>query len=357
EGPGAEEDRLGKPWQGKAGKVLQEALSDLKVDLVRDCVSVNSVNCRLPGNRVPTPHEMACCRNKIVQPAIDRTKPRVVILLGGSAVSSVLGSIYPGAEEQIGKWRGNVIPVPEWGCWVCPTFHPSYIMREERRREIRTVWEQDLERAVAQLSCPVPEPEDLRALVTILRTEDEVCAALERVLRRKGLFSFDYETTGLRAILHRPVCASFAQSPNRAYSFMFRGSERVAALWRAVLEDPEIGKISHNLKFEDSWSRAHFGVREIEWAWDGLLAAHVLDQRPGICGLKHQAFLHFGIRGYDDLISPYLKSTDDRDPAAENRIFEFIERYGEDECLIYCGLDSLVEMRLALRQREAIGVK
>ena len=356
EGPGDTEDRLGKPWQGKAGRELRLALRDLGVDLDRDCVSLNAVNCRPPNNRAPTPHESACCRAKFVDPAISDRKPRVILLLGGSAVSSVVGSVYPEADDRIGRWRGWTIPVPEWGAWICPTFHPSYVMREERRPEIRTVWERDLERAVGLLGTAPPGPADLRSMVTILRTEDEIVEAIGRVRARRKPVSYDYETTGLRAVLHQPVCASFAQSTGRAYAFMFTGSERVRQAWAGLLSDPEVGKISHNLMFEAEFSKIHFEVDNINWKFDSMQAAHVLDNRPGICGLKHQLFLVFGIRPYDALISPYLKSIDERNPAAPNRIQEFIDRYGEDEVLYYCGIDSLGALRLAFRQMKQLGI-
>lgn len=357
EGPDDADDRLGRPWRGRPGTELSRALRDFGIDLDRDCVSLNTVNCHPPSKRVPTAHEMACCRAKIVDPAIAGHKPRVILLLGGSAVSSVVGSLYSGADDRIGKWRGWAIPVPEWGCWLCPTFHPSYVLREERRPEVRVVWEQDVQAAVDMLREDVPPPLDLRSMVRILRTDDEVVSAIELVRSRKSRqVSFDYETTGLRALLHEPVCASFAQSTGAAYAFMFRDSDRVRSAWAALLSDPDVGKISHNLKFEAEWSYVHFGVDEINWAWDSMQAAHVLDNRPGICGLKHQLFLVFGIRPYDDLISPYLKSVDERVPAAPNRLREFIDRHGEDEALYYCGLDSLGSLRLALRQMKQMGV-
>lgn len=353
EGPGETEDRLGKPWQGKAGRTLRDALSDLGVKVDTDCVGLNAVNCRPPGNRAPTPHESACCRARIVSPALVEHRPRVVLLLGGSAVASVIGSIYPDADERIGKWRGMTIPAPELGCWICPTFHPSYVLREDRRPEIATIWEQDLREAVSRLRVQVPPVENLHDCVTILRTDDEVVEALARVRRRGSPASFDYETTGLRALVHELVCASFAQSEARAYAFMFTGSERVRSAWRDFLADPSVGKISHNLKFEDEWSHEHFDLPDqINWAWDSMQAAHILDNRPGINGLKHQMFVEFGIIPWDSKISSYLKSTDDRDIRAPNRIREFIEMYGEDECLYYCGIDSLTALRLATRQQK-----
>jgi len=348
--PGESDDRLGKPWQGREGVVLRGALSDAGVSLERDCVSTNVVNCRLPGTRAPTPHEVACCRVKVVSPAVAQRHPKVILLLGGSATSGVMGSLYPDADDRIGKWRGWAVPVPEWGCWLCPTFHPGYVAREEKHPEVRVIWEQDIRRAVAKLDDPVPKVEDLRSMVTILRTDDEVEAALARVRRRGSPVSFDYESTGLSALVQQLVCASFAQSPNRAYAFMFRDSERVRVAWRDFLADPGVGKISHNLSFEDKWSCVHFGVDDVRWVFDTMQGAHILDNRPGICGLKLQLFMVFGIKPYDTLISPYLKSIDERDLRAPNRIHEFIEKYGEDEALYYCGIDSLGALRLASRQ-------
>jgi uracil-DNA glycosylase family 4 len=355
EAPGETEDRRGMPWRGKAGRTLKQALGRLGIDLDADCVSGNAAACRPPGNREPTPHEIACCRRVTVMPAITQYHPRVVLLLGGSAVESVVGAVYPDAanDAPIGRWRGWTIPVPEWGCWVCPTFHPSYINREEGRPEIRVIWEHDIARAVGLLNAPVPPAEDMRSMVTILRTDDEVVAALARVRGRQRPVAFDYETSGLRPQVQQLVCASFCQSPRRGYAFMMRDSVRRA--WTEFLEDDDVPKMAHNLKFEDAWSYYHFGVERIRWLWDSMQAAHVLDNRPGINGLKLQLFLRFGVRPYDAVISPFLESTDRKDPRAPNRIWEFIERYGEDEAMTYCGIDSIGNYRLAMRQREELG--
>lgn len=356
EGPGEQEDRKGRPFQGPTGNAIKEALSDLGIDLFRDCINLNAVNCRPPSNRAPSVHEIACCRARIVSPAIAAHSPRLMLLLGGSAVTSVLGSVLPEAQDSsIGKWRGFHIPLPELGAWICPTYHPSYVSRSSDRPEVETVWKNDLKQAIDLLNVSVPRVEILRNRIVLLHGEEEILRALNRVKVRKGLFSFDYETVGLSAKLHSIVCASFCQSPERAYAFMFTdASEAVRQAWRDILVNEDIGKISHNLSFEYEWSRFHFDIDEINWAWDSMLAAHVIDNRTGICGLKFQSFINFGVVGYENLIDPYLKSVTPRDPTAPNRILEFIERHGEDECLIYCGIDSLLAYRLTMKQMKEI---
>jgi uracil-DNA glycosylase family 4 len=355
EAPGADEDRHGRPWQGRTGTKLRDTLREFGVDLFKDAVSLNSANCRPPENRAPTPNELACCWFVRVHPAITKYKPAVIMLMGGSAVASVMGSVQSRVDPTISKWRGFAVPMPEWNCWICPTFHPSYIMREGGRPEIEAVWKLDIELALSHLDKPVPQHGDLPGSIIIPKNEDAVVRALERVIKRKGLFSFDYETTGLRAVSHEIVCASFATDPDRATAFMFNGSERINDAWKRVMEDPDIKKISHNLKFEYEWTRHHFKVDRIAWAWDSMMAAHILDNRPGICSLKHQAFLKFGVQPYDEMIGPYLESTNSRDPHSSNRIREFITRYGEEEALRYCGIDSLLTYRLAMQQMEEIG--
>ena len=353
EAPGEFEDKVGKPWQGRTGKLLKATLAEIGVDLDRDGISLNSINCRPPKNRVPSPHEQACCAARIVDPAIARFEPRVILLLGGAATASVVGGMMPEIDGRINKWRGWKIPAPHLGAWLCPTFHPSYVAREEKR-EVDTVWEQDLRAAVGLLDVPVPKPVDYRRRVRLLRGENEILAVLGRVESEAEFFSHDYETTGLRASLQKLVCASFATSADSAYAFMWDGNSRVVDAWRAILSNPRIGKISHNLKFEESWAHVHLGVSDIKWSWDSMLAAHVIDNRVGLCGLKLQTFLNFGVLPYDTLVSPFLESVRKRDPASPNRIYEFIERHGADELLCYCGLDSLFAFMLMERQREVM---
>lgn len=355
EGPGKDEDRLGKPWQGATGQLLRRTLKHLGIDLDRDCLSTNSVACRPPDNRTPTPHETACCRHRYVMPAILRERPKVILLLGGAATQSIAGSLMSDVNDAITKWRGFRIPVPQWGCWLCPTFHPSFVARslEEGRREVETIWERDLEAAVEQLKVPVPKPEDLRRKVVILRDEEQVSSALSRVFKGDQ-FSFDYETTGLHAICHELVSASFATSPDLAFTFTYRRGSKVDEEWRNILADDGVRKIAHNIKFEAGWSLEKFGVEDIAWEWDSMVAAHVIDNRPGICGLKLQSFLQFGIPDYGAVISPFLESVNSKDLTAPNRIYEFVQRYGADELLTYNGLDSLVSMRLALQQIEIL---
>lgn len=361
EGPGETEDKRSKPWQGKVGRRLKRELRDsLGVDLFEDCVNVNSVNCRPPKNRAPTDHEIACCREVMVHPAIREHQPHTIILYGGSAIHSVIGSRWRKDLGPVAKWRGWRIPDQELNAWICPTFHPSYIERESDRDEVLTVWKQDLQAALETLDLPFPSYPDPSGTIVLLHDEEDILSVLKRIARGEegDLCAIDYETTGLKpqADGHRIVCASIATARD-AYAFMGPRSQAVKNAWCRILRSRKIRKVAHNMKFEDTWSKVILGVDTNNWAWDSMLAAHVLDNRPGISGLKFQIYINYGIVGYDAAIEPFLYAVDPKDGNSMNRIDEAIKKLGEDEVLTYCGLDSLFCRRLAVSQSWHMGIE
>ena len=81
------------------------------------------------------------------------------------------------------------------------------------------------------------------------------------------------------------------------------------------------------------------------WVWDTMLSAHHLDNRPGITSVKYQAFVRLGQEPWDTHIKPMLQSTDER---GLNRVNEIPMR----DLLLYCGMDSLIEYKLAELQKK-----
>jgi DNA polymerase I-like protein with 3'-5' exonuclease and polymerase domains len=123
---------------------------------------------------------------------------------------------------------------------------------------------------------------------------------------------------------------------------------------KKLLEDPKIGKIAANMKYEDTWLNILHGIHVRPWKFDTMQAAHILDNRPGITGLKFQSYVQFGVLGYDDDAAPYLKSSDSY---GVNRIMELIStKEGFRKLLLYNGIDSLMTYRLALPQMEVLRI-
>ena len=121
EAPGAREDALGQPFVGRSGQLLDRLLLEVGLNPESDLYICNAVKCRPPQNRRPKRAELTACRPWLNR-QIDQVNPRVIVLLGATAVESLLG-IKGGMTQLRGQWLS-------WdGRDVMPIFHPSYLLR------------------------------------------------------------------------------------------------------------------------------------------------------------------------------------------------------------------------------------
>ena len=139
EGPGADEDRLGRPFVGRAGQLLDKMIAAMKFRR-EEVYIANVVKCRPPGNRVPTPEEAARCIG-FLERQIKFIRPEVIVLLGATAATFLLNR-----REGITKLRG--IWQEYDGIPVMPTFHPAFLLRQESAK--REAWH-DLQQVMAKL--------------------------------------------------------------------------------------------------------------------------------------------------------------------------------------------------------------
>lgn len=125
EGPGAEEDARGEPFVGQAGKLLDAMLAAIDLARGADVYIANAVKCRPPGNRTPETEEMAACF-PYLQRQIELIQPKLIVLLGRAAVSSVLGedASLASLRGKTLKYRAGEREVP-----VLVTYHPAYLLR------------------------------------------------------------------------------------------------------------------------------------------------------------------------------------------------------------------------------------
>lgn len=147
EGPGADEDRVGEPFVGRAGKLLDSmllAIGRSREDgkAVSGAYIGNIVKCRPPNNRDPQPDEAAACR-PYLERQIELLQPKLILAVGRIAAQNLLQTDTP-----ISKLRG---PVHHYGPGKIPvivTYHPAYLLRSPREKA--RAWE-DLKRARALL--------------------------------------------------------------------------------------------------------------------------------------------------------------------------------------------------------------
>ncbi|ALE04026.1 uracil-DNA glycosylase [Bartonella ancashensis] len=132
EAPGREEDIQGIPFVGRAGMLLNKILAS--IGLTRENVYIaNTIPWRPPGNRTPTPREIALCR-PFIERQIQLANPRVLVALGGTAVQFFTGT-QSGIIRMRGKWltyeTADNIKIP-----VMPTFHPAYLLRTPSQKKL-----------------------------------------------------------------------------------------------------------------------------------------------------------------------------------------------------------------------------
>jgi uracil-DNA glycosylase family 4 len=153
EAPGAEEDAKGEPFVGRAGQLLNKIITTMGFQR-EDIYLANILKCRpdtpgqTSGNRPPRPDEMESCRPCLYE-QIDIIRPKAIVALGATAMRGLLDS-----EESMGKSRGR------WhdfkGIPVMPTYHPSYLLRNQSPGEKRKVWE-DMLQVKERLGHPITE--------------------------------------------------------------------------------------------------------------------------------------------------------------------------------------------------------
>lgn len=144
EAPGADEDRIGEPFVGAAGQLLDKILvaSGLKRPEV---YILNSLKCRPPNNRTPAEAEIENCR-PFFEAQLETIQPEYIVCWGAVAVRAVLGS-----TDSVGRLRGKFHSYR--GAKVLVTYHPSYLLRTPDAKKL--TWE-DMKMLMKDMGIPIP---------------------------------------------------------------------------------------------------------------------------------------------------------------------------------------------------------
>jgi len=127
EAPGANEDRQGEPFVGRAGQLLNAMLR--AIGLAREEVFIaNAVKCRPPANRDPKPEETRCCA-PFLERQIELIDPRLILAVGRVAAQMLLGT-----DVALGRLRGRRHTFPGTGVPLVVTYHPAYLLRSPQQK-------------------------------------------------------------------------------------------------------------------------------------------------------------------------------------------------------------------------------
>ena len=148
EAPGADEDRIGRPFVGRAGQLLDRMLAAIGLD--RTGVQItNVIYWRPPGNRKPTSAEIAACLPFVFR-HIALSRPKVLVLAGGTAATALL-PVSDGITRLRGRWFELSVPGLDAPVPTLPIFHPAFLLRTPERK--REAW-RDLLSLRARLEMP-----------------------------------------------------------------------------------------------------------------------------------------------------------------------------------------------------------
>lgn len=147
EGPGADEDRQGRPFVGRAGQLLTRMIEAMGMDRSRVYIA-NVVKCRPPQNRDPEPAEIQTCL-PFLEAQIKAIGPAVIVALGRIAANTLLDTKAPMSNLR-GEFR-DFRGIP-----LMPTYHPSFLLRQEQDRRFKADAWSDLKKVMGLLGLTVP---------------------------------------------------------------------------------------------------------------------------------------------------------------------------------------------------------
>lgn len=344
----------------KLAKVFSEGFG---LDLLKDCKVIHAVQCHTTKLAGKTEEN---CRERVFKQIKD-IKPKIVYAVGELPMRILFNDIWKGEIGSVENFTDYVIPHRELHTKVIPIYSPTFVAscnngENKWDKQVDVIWERQIEKGVEAYDKPYLHY-DYDSKVRVITDANEAITQLDKWLDNPPKYlAFDYEATGLKPynkghkITHISLCDG-----EYSYSMpLFDDSEYRYYLMK-ILGDNRIGKIAHNMSFEQTWTRALLGYEVYPLVWDSCLASHLLDIRSGTAGLKFQTFVRFGIGDYSSHIEEYLKGQavkskyndgDNWESYTHCNCINKVTELKDTDVLHYCGLDSLFTYKLAMIQME-----
>ena len=324
--PSERADSLGVPI---VDSYLRMTLKVAGINL-KDCHLTNAVACY--GEDVDNKNGGFCSPKLLTE--IRNVKPKLIITLGNVATYSVIGDRLKKGVSLF-QTRGYVIPDQKLKCWVAPLQDPINGKADD---VFKLFFEKELKQAVSYVNKPFPVTKESDFNIECLKGEKDIIRALKRIdLKTDKPIAIDYETSGIKPHREGHYIKTCSLSVDSKSALSFVVTDKIKPYLNKILAS-NLKKIAANMKFEENWSRFVLDQPVKNWYFDTMLAAHILDNRPRITGVKFQTYLYFGVEDYSRHIDfgEDLKAND----------FNAIEKIDLDELLWYNALDTIYEYKL-----------
>lgn len=342
--PTKTENDTGKPLNCDEGKYLDYTLDDFDIDLKKDCWITYAIRCHSKGCEEPNDKQIEWCRpnlasNSSMYGEINKLKPKTIVLFGNAPVKSVIGWLWKEDTKKINRWAGRNIPCQELNTWICPVWDMKYVIEESKKSSvIGLMWKNQLQKAFSHTDRPWKVVPDYKKEVKPIESPIKAAEYIQKIIDAGKPTAWDIETFTLKPDgIHAGIVSCSMCNGDLTISYTWNGEAKKKTLEFLKTNIPKIG---YNIKFETRYLKAVYNVDVKNWIWDGMLAAHVLDNRPDSKSLKYQSFCLLGQESYDEIVKPYFQAPSSN---SKNRITEL----DTEKLLIYGGLDALLEYKVA----------
>lgn len=284
EAPGFREDDTGIPFSGKSGLFLRKMLKEIGLD-PRSLFFTNTVACRPPGNRTPTRKESVICSSLYLRPQIALVKPKVILLLGNTALAWAKGK-----KAAVTKLEGSTFKLQQnsestgflgYAVTCVPSRHPSSVIRMEGEEGYDYLVQKFKENLLLFRN-------QLLGIKDEIQFQDSPIA-----LRPEIPYTYtDIETNGLNPFKPdaRIHTAGFAQTTDRVSSFAVDSVPREEYIKETLRKYPII---AHRATFEGTWYRQHYGITPCIY-FDTKVGAYIRNENDET-GLKYQAISNLNV--------------------------------------------------------------
>jgi uracil-DNA glycosylase family 4 len=356
EAPGAEEDEEGVPFIGDAGELLRNCIEEVGIPIEK-CRFTNVVRCRPPKNNIKHyPNCIPQCRPHILR-EIRATRPKVIILLGNSAIQSILN------RRGIMNLHGEVIDIGIWK-YVC-SFHPSYLLRNDnegtRKKFLMALT------VAKNMGLNKSKPLSSQKRTHILVKDRKTLQEMRDHLIKQEYLAHDIEGSTLNAFSRKRTpkigCAGYAWSDKEACCFPLESrvgidvkvpKEEFLEVMKEVNENEDIKHILQFGKYdyvyeavlEDIWIG---GKNRCGYYADTGQMSYVNNERKGMHGLKDWAY-KLGMGGYETAKRQYELANPKMNPEnggnANYIPMDILGPYNMDDCIATWRLFWFLRKRL-----------
>ncbi len=299
EAPGQEEDEVGIPFCGRAGRYMDDCFVEAGIERKQVYIT-NLVKERPPQNRVPTDKEIRIYAPTLIE-EIKKVQPKVIVLLGATALKAVLGM------SGITKIHGQIFNSQEFNCKIIPIFHPSYVMRSEADPALRTTFVNDLTRIRKFVEGGAISEAKKPTTYCLVNTIEKFDMLMEK-LNKAECVDFDLETTSKDPRTGKVICIAFSINECKAAVLpLFVDGRECWNEQSYVMEnlrlffESDVPKCAQAGALIDIPFLRAAGINVKHYDYDTIIMDYLLDENKKLSqrGLKELAWEHTDMGGYD----------------------------------------------------------